>query len=280
VASGARLDLAGAALLAAGLTAILVPLVEGRQYGWPLWTWISLVAADAILTAFVMYQRRVARRGGDPLFDLGLLRNRALSGGLLAHLALASAQASFFVYLALYLQEGRGLRPLEAGLVFTIVAVGYVAASGPAPALVERHGRAVIVAGGVSLAAGLGLLAAAVADVGVGGSVVALMPGLLLAGVGIGLAYTPITATVMSSATPEQGGAVAGAVATIQQVGYALGVAVTGVIYFAHAGREIGHAFELSLIELAVLGVVLVAATRLLPGGRGRPAEAAAPASA
>ena len=278
--SGTRLDLVGAALLAAGLSAILLPLVEGRQYGWPLWTWISLAAADVILAGFVMHQRRKARAGTDPLFNLRLLRNRALSGGLLAHLALASAQAAFFVYLALYLQDGRGLRPLEAGLVFTLVAVGYVAASGPAPALVERHGRAVIVAGGVSLAAGLGLLAVAVAEVGVGGSVVALMPGLLLAGVGIGLAYTPITATVMSSVTPAQGGAVAGAVATIQQVGYAVGVAVTGVIYFAHGGSGIGHAFELSLVELAALGGVLIAATRLLPGGSRLSAETAAAASA
>jgi hypothetical protein len=109
---------------------------------------------------------------------------------------------------------------------------------------------------------------------------VALTPGLLLAGVGIGLAYTPITATVMSSVTPAQGGAVAGAVATIQQVGYAVGVAVTGVIYFAHAATGIGHAFELSLVELAALGAVLIAATRLLPGGRRTSAEATAAASA
>jgi MFS family permease len=182
----------------------------------------------------------------------------------------------FFVSLALYLQDGRGLRPLPAGLVFTLVAVGYVAASGPAPALVERYGRAVIVAGGVSLSVGLALLAAAVAEVGVGGSIVPLMPGLVLAGVGIGLAYTPITATVMSSVAPAQSGAVAGAVATIQQLGYALGVAVTGVVYFAHASASVGHAFELSLVELALLGAVLVVATRLLPAGRRAAAEPAA----
>jgi hypothetical protein len=63
--------------------------------------------------------------------------------------------------------------------------------------------------------------------------------------------------------------------ATTQQLGYALGVAVTGVIYFAHASAGIGQAFELCLVELALLGVVLVATTRLLPGG-GRDAEPAA----
>jgi hypothetical protein len=59
---------------------------------------------------------------------------------------------------------------------------------------------------------------------------------------------------------------VSGIIATTQRVGYALGVAVTGVIYFAHAGRDIGQAFELSLAELAALGVVLLVATGLLPG--------------
>jgi EmrB/QacA subfamily drug resistance transporter len=268
VAGAGRLDLGGAALLAAALVAILVPLVEGQRYGWPVWTWVSFVVADLLLTAFVVHQRRVKRTGGDPLVDLALLRERAVSAALLAQLALACAQASFFVYLALYLQDGRGLGPLGAGLVFTAVAIGYVAASGPAPALLERHGRALIAAGAIGLAAGLGALAAVVAVIGVAGSVLALLPGLLLAGVGIGLTYTPITAMVMRTVTPAQGGAASGILATTQQVGYALGVAATGVIYFAHASRDIGRAFELSLVELAALGAVLVAATRLLPRPR------------
>jgi EmrB/QacA subfamily drug resistance transporter len=275
-----RLDLSGAALLAAGLAAILLPLVEGQRHGWPLWTWLSFIAADGILVAFVMHQRRLMRRGTAPLLDLGLLRNRSYTAGLVAHLALACAQASFFVYLALYLQDGRGLGPLDAGLVFTVVAIGYVAASGPAPSLVERHGRSVVAAGGISLAAGLGSLAAAVSSIGVGGSVIALMPGLLLAGVGIGLSYTPITSTAMSTVDPRQGGAAAGAISTIQQVGYALGVALTGVIYFAHASTSIGRAFELSLIELAALSVVLVATTRRLPGARRRQPSAEPAAAA
>jgi EmrB/QacA subfamily drug resistance transporter len=266
VAHAGRLDFGGAALLAAGLVAMLIPLVEGQRYGWPLWTWISFVAADVILTGFVFHQRRVKRSGSEPLLDLGLLRARAVSTGLLAQLALACAQASFFVYLALYLQEGRGLSPLSAGLVFTAVATGYVAASGPAPKLVERQGRDVVAAGGLFLAAGLGMLAIVVSVIGVTGSVVVLLPGLALAGIGIGLAYTPTTAIIMQSAGQAHGGTVSGVVATTQQLGYALGVAMTGVIYFAHAASGIGRAFELSLIELSTLGLVLVAATRLLPG--------------
>jgi MFS family permease len=109
--------------------------------------------------------------------------------------------------------------------------------------------------------------------------VFALVPGLLLAGVGIGLSYTPITSMVMRSVAPAHGGAASGIVATTQQVGYALGVAVTGVIYFAHASQDVGRAFELSLVELAALGAVLVAATRLLPGPRREASRQAAAAA-
>src|SRR3954463_2655014 len=187
---------------------------------------------------------------------------------------LASAQAAFFVYLALYLQEGRGLDALQAGLVFTILAVAYVAVSGPAPALTARYGRSVVAAGGAALAAGLGTLAAATAEVGTGGSPALLVPGLLLVGAGIGLCFTPLTSTVLSGIDPAGAGAASGAMSTMQQVGYALGVAVTGLIFFA-AGDVMGRAFELSLLQLTALALGIIAMTRLLPRAASRSPRAA-----
>ncbi len=130
-----RIDVLGAAIVAVGLTAILLPLIEGRELGWPAWTWASLAAAPVLLSAFVLRQRRLADSGGDPLLELALFRERGFSAGIATQLFLATAQASFFVFLAIYLQLGRGLTALEAGLVFTILAVAYVATSGPAPGL-------------------------------------------------------------------------------------------------------------------------------------------------
>jgi EmrB/QacA subfamily drug resistance transporter len=261
------LDATGAGMLALGLSAVLLPLIEGRQHGWPAWTWISLGLAPLVLGAFVAHQARKGRRGEVALLDLGLFRSRSFSGGLAAQLLLACAQASFFVYLALYLQQGRGLNPLEAGLVFTILAVAYVVVSGPATKLTATHGRSVVAVGGAALAAGLALLAVATADVGVGGSVLVLAPGLVLVGAGIGLTFTPLTSTVMGTIPPERAGAASGAMSTAQQVGYALGVAITGVIFFG-AGGDLGHAFELSLIQLAALAAGIVAMARLLPRHR------------
>ena len=105
--SGARRSTSsGAITLAVGLTAILLPLIEGRQLGWPVWTWISLAAAPAILALFVRRQARLERPAARPG---AVPRPRRSRAGLVTQLFLACAQASFFVYLALYLQVGRGL---------------------------------------------------------------------------------------------------------------------------------------------------------------------------
>ncbi len=270
-----RIDLPGAVVLALGLTAVLLPLIEGRQHGWPAWTWVSLAAAPLVLAGFVARQ---ARQPESALLDLGLFRQRSFAAGVLTQLFLACAQASFFVYLALYLQDGRGLNALEAGLVFTILAAAYVVASGPAPELTKRFGRSVVGAGGACLAAGLLMLAAAIGEVGVGGSVLALVPGLLLVGAGIGLCFTPLTSTVLSGVDPARAGAASGAMGTVTQVGYALGVAVTGVIFFG-AGHDLGQAFKVSLFELSALAVGIVVMSRLLPraaSAEPEPAPAAA----
>jgi EmrB/QacA subfamily drug resistance transporter len=264
-----RIDMLGTVLVTAGLTAIVLPLIEGRQHGWPAWTWVSLAAAPLILAGFAVYQRRLARAGGSPLLDLHLFADRTFSAGLMAQLVFWCGQASFFLVLALYLQQGRGLGALQAGLVFTVLAVAYLAASIAAPAMAERHGRRVLAVGALTLAGGHALLLVTVGIIGVGGSVVALFPGLLLVGAGMGLGIAPLATIILSGMRPEQAGSASGALSTMQQVGNALGVAIIGVIFFG-ALNEVpthpyAHAFELSLAALAVILLGVAALTRLLP---------------
>ena len=154
VEGAGRLDLVGMALITAGLTTIVLPLIEGRSQGWPRWTWISLAVSPVILGVFATHQGRLRRRGGEPLLDPALFRERAFTAGLLTTLAFFASMASFFLVLALYLQPGRGLDALQAGLVFTILAVAYLAASMRAAELAARFGRRLPALGGVVLAAG------------------------------------------------------------------------------------------------------------------------------
>ncbi|HET8978267.1 MAG TPA: MFS transporter [Solirubrobacteraceae bacterium] len=261
------IDIAGTVLATLGLTAIVLPLVDGRAHGWPAWTWLSLAGAPLLLAAFAVQQRRRAAGGRSPLLPAGLLRSPGLAAGLAAQLLFWCGQASFFLVLSLYLQQGRGLSALQAGLVFTILALAYLATSLRAPALTARHGRRVLATGALVLAAGHLALALAVWRVGVGGSVLALVPGLLLVGAGMGLGITPLASLIMAAMDPERAGAVSGVLATMQNVGGALGVAVIGVIFYGSLSHGFAPAFRLSVVALAVALCGVAALTRLLPAG-------------
>jgi EmrB/QacA subfamily drug resistance transporter len=264
-ATSGKLDLTGMVLATAGITALVLPLLEGRQLHWPVWGWISLAASPVAFAVFAVHQRRLARRGGTPLLDPAVFGSRALVSGLGTQLAFWCGQASFFLVFALYLQQGAGLGALQAGLVFSILAVAYLAASLRAPALTLRFGRDLVATGALALAAGDGLLLLAVTHFGAAGAIGWLVPGMILAGAGMGLCITPLTTTVLAHAGPQQAGAVSGALSTMQQVGNALGVAVTGVLFFGALGGGVAHAFTLSLVQLGCLLVAVAALTRLLP---------------
>jgi EmrB/QacA subfamily drug resistance transporter len=267
--AGSRVDLLGTLLVMVGLTAVLLPLVEGRQQGFPEWTWLSLGLAPLILGGFVAHQLRLSRRGGRPLLEPLLFRQRSFSAGLITQLAFWSGMASFFVVLALYLQQGRGLNALQAGLVFTIMAGAYLVTSLRAPRLTLRFGRRVILVGALTLAAGYALLLAGVAVASAETWVLELAPGLLLAGAGMGLCITPLVATVLSNVPAQYAGAASGTLSTVQQLGNALGVAITGVLFFGSLSNGYAYAFQISLGEFVVLLLLVAALTRLLPRGSG-----------
>lgn len=261
-------DPLGVGLFTLGIIAVALPLIEGRQAGWPPWTWVSLGVAPIVFALLGAHQRRMECGGRAPLLDPALLKVAAFRTGLLTQVAYWCSQASFYLVLALYLQQGRGIDPLDAGLVFTILAAAYLATSLRAPALTLRFGRSLIAVGSLLLAAGFGLLSATVATAGVGGPVGVLAPGLVLIGAGKGLCVTPLTMTVLSHADPQRAGIVSGALSTMQQAGNTLGVAITGVIFFGALSGGYAHAFELSLAELTCLLVVVAGLTRLLPAHR------------
>jgi EmrB/QacA subfamily drug resistance transporter len=263
-----RADIGGMALITLALVLLVLPLVQGRAWGWPPWSLILLGFAPVAFGAFAAHQVARVRRGRAALLDPRLFRARAFSAGLSTQVVFWCGQASFFLVLTLYLQDGRRLSALDAGLVFTIMAVAFVAASLRAPALTAQLGRSLVALGALVLAAGDAVLFLVVSQVGVGGSVGLLAPGLLLVGAGQGLCITPLASIVMSGLDPERAGAASGPLSTMQQVGNSLGVAITGVIFFGvlpHHG--FAGAFEASAVELGGFALLVVAVAQLLPGG-------------
>jgi EmrB/QacA subfamily drug resistance transporter len=265
---GARLDLAGVTLITACLVAVVLPLVEGRQAGWPAWSWLALGSSVPLAIAFGVHQRRTADRGGAPLLNPRVFAAWPLRAGLLTQTVFWCQQAAGYLVLGLYLQQGRGLSPLSAGAVFTVLAAGYLITSFKAPALTMRFGRRVIAAGALIAAAGDGALYLATAHAGTTGPVAWLFPGLLLLGAGQGLCITPLTTTVLSHADPATAGSVSGALSTAQQVGNSIGVAVTGVLFFGAVSHGYSLAFGRSALQMGALLLVVAALTRLMPGRR------------
>ena len=260
---GSRLDLTGVALITACLVAVVLPLVEGRQAGWPAWSWAALAAAVPLAVVFGIHQRHKADRGGVPLLNPRVFASWPLRAGLITQTVFWCQQAASYLVLGLYLQQGRGLSPLAAGAVFAFLAGGYLITSFQAPALTMRFGRNVIAAGAVLAAAANGALYLATAH---GGSVAWLFPGLVLLGAGQGLCITPLTTTVLSHADPTTAGSASEALSTAQQVGNSIGVAVTGVLFFGALHHGYGLAFERSVLQMGALLLVVAALTRLMPG--------------
>ena len=258
------LDLPGLALITAALTALVLPLVEGRQLGWPLWCWVSLALAAPLSVGFVLQQRRAQRAGLLPLLGAGLMTLPSFRAGLVAQLVFWCGQASFFLILALFLQQGYGLSPVAAGGAFTTLALPYVVASMRAPVLAARHGRNVVTASALTLVTGHLVLIGTVALSGTTGSVFALLPGLGIVGVGMGLGIAPLTGGLLAALRPEHAGAASGALTTAQYVGSALGVALVGIAFFGGLGSGFAAAFEHGhWVLVGALALVAVLSRRL-----------------
>ena len=229
---------------------------------------ILLASAALLLAAFAGWEVRSKHRGIEPLVDLALFHERSFTIGLLAQVAFYMSMAGFYLVLALYLQGGRGLTPLQAGLIFIANGAGYLCTSSLVGKFAKRLDRQVIALAGLVRAAGLGVLLLTVTAIGVAGSSLWLVPGLLLNGAGTGLAVSPLASTVLSRIGARRVGAASGVLTTGLQVGNALGVAVIGVIFYAalrQSPANYAHAFGSALVYLIAISVALIALVQLLP---------------
>lgn len=226
-----RVDWPGIGLATMGLLLLLLPLLEGPNIGWPIWTWISMAASIVLLATFLAWEHLVAKRGGDPAIDLTLFRNMGFSAGSLVVLLIYSTSTSLFLCFALLVQSGLGLTPFEAGMLFAPASVGFVASSMLAPKLVARFGNISIAGGALIYAAGIGWLIVAASGLVDGAETFSLIQPLILFGFGQGLSMTPLLNLVIGYVEESHAGMAAGFISTMQQVGGAFGVSVVGIFF-------------------------------------------------
>ena len=246
-----RPDVPGAVLLAGSLVAIVYPLLEGRQLGWPAWVWVLLAGGVAGLGVLGLLEARRAGRRADgpaPLLRAELFRVPAFAAGLGVQMAFAAGLQGFFLALALWLQAGEHFSPLKAGLTAVAFSAGSFLGAPVAVPLAQRYGRSVLAIGGVLMAAGIAGVSLAASHVGVNGSPWPVVPGLVVCGAGLALLIIPLVNVVLAAVPVEAAGGASGLFSTAQQLGGAVGVALLGTVFFGYLN---GHSFEASMVHTA-----------------------------
>ena len=248
-------DFVGIGLAGIALLMVVFPLIEGRQLGWPMWCFVMMLAALPMAWLFIGWQHRQAAKGAAQLLPVTLLANRQFLIGTGLAALLFSGIPSFFLVLAIYLQSGFGLVPLQSGLTTIPFSIGVLVASVIASKLGLRWQRERITAGALCLMAGMIIVRLVVA--GTEDAVVWawFAPPLFLAGVGLGSTISPLFQMVLSSVAGRDAGSASGALQSFQQVGGALGVAIMGQIFFATLmkGGAAPHALYSDALRLALI---------------------------
>ncbi len=277
-----KLDLGGTALSMLTLGALIVPLIEGREAGWPVWAWLSLIAVPALGRFFWRYERRLGSRGGAPLLDPAALRAPGLGRALLIALLLYAIGA-FFLLFSVYLQNALHVDALSAGLVFLPFGVGFLLGPLSTPfcarligAYVNPFGFGLEVAGLVGLA---WLIDGT--PIGMPLAPVPLAVALFVIGFGQGLALPTLMRMVTGRVAPALSGMIAGIASSTLQVSTSLSVAIIGGIFYTVLGTRqdpaaIAHAFIVALLSMALflavgaaLGISLARAPAAPSSGRG-----------
>lgn len=259
-------DVLGIVLAASGVLALVFPLIEGRQAGWPWWTAALFVLAPILLAAFILHERTRARGGHALLLPLRLFSDRGFSAGLIVQLSFQASVIGFLFVLSITVQSGFGFSAWDAGLVVLPFSVAAAITSGAAAALVAKVGKTLVGVGALFQAIGAGWSIAVIA----GGShptVGGLIGPMAVAGAGLGLVVVPLTDVILAAVPINDAGSASGTLSTFQQVGAALGIAIVGTVFFdsAASSRELASAFGVAAWIVVALGLLATLASLLLP---------------
>jgi EmrB/QacA subfamily drug resistance transporter len=248
-------DVAGAVSVTASLMLFVYAITSASEHGWGSGlSSIAFAGAAALFTLFIGIERTAAA----PLMPLGIFRVRTLAAGNAVTAVLASVAFSTFFVLALYLQQVLHYSAAQNGVAFLAIALTIAVVSNFAGPLTSRFGPRPV------LVSGLGLLLVAIGwllRLPVHGSyVVDLLPAFLLLGLGMALAWVPVTIASLAGVSPADAGIASGISNTSRQVGGALGLAViTSIVASTHAttAAQLTQGFHDAFVVL--FGVVIVA---------------------
>ena len=231
--NASRIDWAGLVTFSSALLLLVLGLLRGNDEGWGSTLIVSLFAASGVLLAlFLAIELRVSQ----PMLPLHLFRKPAFTGVQLAAAGISASMFALFLYLTFYLQGFLGDSPLEAGLRYLPLTMTTFFVSAATGALISKVQARFLLAGGLVL---VGLALLMMGGIGTDDEWTTLLPGFIVAGIGIGL-VNPVIADVAVSVVPkEQSGMASGINDTFRQVGIAIGIAAWGAIFLGRGADKV-----------------------------------------
>jgi MFS family permease len=247
-----RLDVGGAILIALVLFALIASLIEGRDRGWPAWSFALLASVCPLSIIVWRHESRLERAGRDPIVPPSLLRVHGIIKGLFAAL-MFYALAAFWLVFSVYQQAGLNRSPFEAGVSILPAAAGFVVGPFANLWIAARSGKYAAAIG--MLLQATGLLGSSIA-VAIGYPGYLVVP-LFLIGLGQGIALPNLVGNVVSLVDRRSSGLASGLVSSMFQISGALAVAIIGGLFFELAGdtgdpRLIAYAYAVSAVVIAL----------------------------
>jgi MFS family permease len=254
-----RVDPGGVALVSAALFALVFGLIEGRQFGWPIWTWVLIAAAVPLAMIFVRYEGNYERRGHAPLVSIELLAQPEVWSGIVVVIVFFTGLVGFFLAFTVFLQLGLGWTPLHSALTTFPSSIGLALAAQLSGRLAQRLGTRLLAVGALVMAAAQAALIATIRTHGPDLTAWQVRPVILVFGIGMGLIVPPLADVILGGVAERHAGAASGLVNTGMQLGNAVGVAIVGVILFsalaAQAPRGAAEVRPQLTRQLAAAGV-------------------------
>jgi EmrB/QacA subfamily drug resistance transporter len=238
-APGLRLDASSVTLAMVGGFALVYPLIQGREQGWPAWSFALLGGGVVTLAAFARLQARHARQGRTPLVEPSILRRRAYVAGLAVVLGFIGAMGGMMIALNVMFQTGLGLTPLACAVATVAIPVAAIGGSITSSALLARIGRTTMHIGIVTMAVGLIVVDLVMRSAGGGVTAWELAAPLAITGFGMGMVFVPMFDVILAGVAPHEIGSASGLLESIQQLAMSLGIAAVGTVLFDRLGN--GH---------------------------------------
>jgi EmrB/QacA subfamily drug resistance transporter len=228
-------DYAGIATISTGLTALVLALVEGNQWGWGSPEILALLATAVVaLGAFVA----VELHGKRPMVEFAYFRSRSFLGANAVAFIVSFAMLAMFFFMALYMQNVLGYSPLEAGVRFLPSTLVIIVVAPVAGRLSDRVGPRPLMAAGLGFAALALWMQSGVTPETTYGD---LLLSFSIMGLGMGLTMSPMSTAAMNAVSPDKAGAASGILSMFRMVGGTFGVAAIGALFQSLARDEVAR---------------------------------------